>query len=524
MYPLGTDTAVGSRFRDNHFIDLASVQQVWGLPQTFLQDCPMDLAAILPKNVAELLDEIAADVGTTQELVFSMVLATSAIAVQGVFNVQHPNAALKPIPASLFILCVAASTQRKSTVLEILTEKIEDYQKSQSKSDTQIKVKEAQYRGWQKKCQEILVQIEEKFHDQEKVTEFQAKLELLEAVKPERGKSGTNLINRDASLSALLQGAEMQSPSTSSVLHEARDMLSLLRRWTGTLNQLWDGATIKRDRIATVPVLQFDPRFSLGWIIQPKRWKEYVTNHGEDFLESGLGGRVLVVACPDRKLTGEVRRHSIARTARDRHDARIGKLLDMFDEKLKAGEVDVRQELKRSMGANDLFMKTCSWIDRNLDRGGYFADIPEFGGRCAENIMRIAAILHVIEDCDRTEISEDIMRSAILVMRFMAEQHLKMFGDLRKPVGEVYAKKVEQYLLQCFNSGMQQPISVRMIQQRVGSQEIRSKREHVTAALEILANRRIVLPYFDTKGIVAVALNWNHFNGLNRAVSFLSPM
>lgn len=99
MHELGTDSAVGSRFREKCIVDQASALQAWGLPQELLQKRQTDLAAILPKDVAELLDEIVADVGATQELVFSMLLATSAIAVQGMFNIQHPNADMKPIPA-----------------------------------------------------------------------------------------------------------------------------------------------------------------------------------------------------------------------------------------------------------------------------------------------------------------------------------------------------------------------------------------------------------------------------------------
>jgi Protein of unknown function (DUF3987) len=521
MYNYGMESAMGSRF--NEPVDGELAVQAWGLPQELLQNHQVDLAAILPKDVAELLDEIVADVGATQELVFSMILATSAIAVQGVFNVQHPNADMKPIPASLFVIGIAGSTQRKSTVLECLTEEFEAYQKSESKSDIRIKVQEAQYRGWSKKYEKICTQIEENFDDPEKVTELQGKLEELETVKPERGKSGINLINRDTSLPALLDGTEMQSPNTSSVLHEARDMLSQLRRWMATLNLLWDGATIKRDRPATKPVFQFEPRFSLAWLTQSTRWKEYLLENGGDFLESGLGGRVLAVTCPDRKPTGEIRRHSIARNARDRHNARIRKLIVMFDENLKSGKVNERAELTRSSGANELFMKVRSWIDFNLDCSGYFKDIPEFGGRCAENIMRIAAVLHAIAGCNGTEISEDIMRSAILVMRFLADQHLTMCGDLRKPAGELYAKKVEQYLLLCFNSGMRQPIPVRMIQQNVGSREMRKKREYVTDALEILARKSIVGPIYGRGGsIVAVNLNWDHFSRLNRPVGFLS--
>jgi len=517
-----TDSAFGSRFRDRLTSQRKPALLAWGLPEEFPQDYKKNLADFLPRNAAELVDEMVAEIGATQELIFSLLLGTSAITAQGVFDIQHPNADLKPIPASLYVVCVAGSAQRKSTVLEVLSESITEYQKSQSKNDVQLQVQAAQQRGWKKKCQEIESQIEEHFDSPEKIEELKQRLDALSKLRPECGKSGVNLVNRDTSLSALIQGTEMQSPSTSSVLHEARSMLPLLNRWMATLNELWDGAPIKRDRITMDPVLQFGPRFSIAWIIQPGVWRKYLKSDGVDYLESGLGGRVLVMACPKRTMTGETRRHSIARKARDRHNANMTKLLNVYDEKLKAGKADVRDVLKRSEKANNLFANTCSWIELNMDSNGYFANIPELGGRCAENIMRIAAVLHVIEGCPGLEISEDIMLSAILVMRFMAEQHQKIFGDLRKPVVEVYADKAEEYFLRCFNSGMMHEISVRTIQQYIGSSEIRSKREHVTHALEVLARRGAVRCHYGIKQLESVTLNWNYFDRLRQSFTFLT--
>lgn len=516
-----------SRWNREPLITSQSADQTpWGLSLELLQNCQGDLASILPKDVAELLDEMVADVGTTQELVFALILSTSAIAVQGVFDVQHLNAGMKPIPASLFVIGIAGSTQRKSTVLQILTKVYEDYQRSEAQSDLKVKVREALCRGWRKKCNELYAQIEGSFNDAEKVVELAAQLAELEAVMPGRGKSGINLVNRDISLSALLQGIETQSPSTSSVLNEARDILSQLQRLMGKLNELWDGLTIKRDRTTTEPVLQFDPRFSMTWIIQPKKWYEYIRDNGVDYLESGFGGRTLVVVCPERKPTGEIRRHSIATTARDRHNSRIKKLIDLFDSKLKSGSVNNRDVLIRSEGANEQYLKTCSWVEVNLNKGGYFEHIPEFGGRCAEQIMRIAGILHVIAGCEGTEISEKITRSAILVMRFMAEQHKRLFDGLRKPLGEYYAEKVQQLILQCFNVGEVQPITVRYVQQRAWVDGSRLKKYQVIEALKALANHGIIQLVRGHRGrddIVSFWLNREHFIRLSRPVGFFSP-
>lgn len=278
------------------------------------------------------------------------------------------------------------------------------------------------------------------------------------------------------------------------------------------INDMCDGTPVKRDRASSVAVLQFAPRLSLVWALQPKRWKAYVNDNGEDFLDSGTGGRALIVDCPDRKHSGEIRRHAIATRARDRHYSRLKRCLAIFDEKLKSGDVNKRIVLYCSDAAREQWFATTSWIEVNLNPGGYFAHTKEFGGRCAENILRVAAVLHGITGCDGTEISSDIMRSAISVMRFFAEQHLKMFGELRTPVQERHAANVEEYLKRYFVNGFVNMIPIRTIQNgTLGGRELRSRKEHVVAALEVLERRSVLRIHYGLNGPVSVSLSYDYF-------------
>lgn len=145
------------------------VPMEWGLSPELLQANRGDLFSVLPRDVAELVDEIVADTGATSELVLAMVLGTSAIGVQCVYDIQPPHMNMKPIPASLFVIGIAGSTQRKSAVLNLLTEAYVEYQQSEAVSEVRDTVQNARLRGWKADRQQIVEEIEAHYKDAQKV-------------------------------------------------------------------------------------------------------------------------------------------------------------------------------------------------------------------------------------------------------------------------------------------------------------------------------------------------------------------
>ncbi|CAJ0802585.1 hypothetical protein LMG7141_04130 [Ralstonia condita] len=109
-------------------------------------------------------------------------------------------------------------------------------------------------------------------------------------------------------------------------------------------------------------------------------------------------------------------------------------------------------------------------------------------------------------------------------MIFYTEQHIALFGDINTPIEERHAAIVLQLLKRFFNEWefhyvpySNRVVTVRKIQQYVGTQEIRSKRTHVVDALAFLERQRIVSPLSDAKGdILGVTLNDDYFRNQTR--------
>lgn len=145
------------------------IQKEWGISPELLQGNRDALISVLPHDVVELVDEIVADTGATSELVLAMVLGTSAIGVQCVYDIQPPHMNMKPIPASLFVIGIAGSTRRKSAVLNLLTEAYVEYQQSEALSEVHDTVQNARLRGWKADRQQIVEEIEAHYKDAQKV-------------------------------------------------------------------------------------------------------------------------------------------------------------------------------------------------------------------------------------------------------------------------------------------------------------------------------------------------------------------
>ncbi|KST73066.1 hypothetical protein WS76_02080 [Burkholderia humptydooensis] len=192
---------------------------------------------------------------------------------------------------------------------------------------------------------------------------------------------------------------------------------------------------------------------------------------------------------------------------------------------LRAGKVE-RTILALGDSAEEQFCKTLAWIEENRAEHGYLANIPEFANRMPENILRIAANLHVIEQREGTEIQRDILLSAIRLMIFYTEQHMALFGDIHMPLEEKHARAVLEYLRVEFNKYEARGthwtswiVTVRQIQQFIGKTEIRSKRDYVVDALHVLADAGIMrLNFGPSEKVVSVQLLESHFGAPHKEV------
>ncbi|WP_238500783.1 MULTISPECIES: DUF3987 domain-containing protein [Ralstonia] len=496
-------------------------EKPFGLPLEMAQFDRQDISSVLPRNARALHDEVHAVTESVPELITTVMLSSTAVATQCLFDVAYLD--MIQCPPSIAGIFVAGSGSRKTKSFLELTEAHRDFQAAESDGPQDQYELKAELKIWEARERSLLKKIDESLNSEEQLDKLKEQYAALLKAKPGVAKTAANIMHKDVTYPSLARSIEVQSPCTSWMSEEATSILPDLRRLMPHLNSAWDGTLMQRARIASDPVYQAAPRFSICWGMQPKRWAAYVRDLGEDFVDVGMGPRALIAVCRPVKPNPNPRRVSVVREARNRHNANLAGMFNRHARAMRSGKIE-RTTLTLSAAAQTQFDLTLRWIAENRTGNGYLAKIPEFANRIAENTLRVAANLHVIEERQGTEIGLDILQSAIQLMIFYTEQHIALFGDINTPIEERHAAIVLQLLKRFFNEWefhyvpySNRVVTVRKIQQYVGTQEIRSKRTHVVDALAFLERQRIVSPLSDAKGdILGVTLNDDYFRNQTR--------
>lgn len=389
-----------------------------------------DIFELFPRHTRELMEELAQATEAVPELVVSMVLGTSAIAVQALFDVQRNGR--RPRSCGLYVLAVARSGQRKTTLLNEVMRVYWAFQAANLQSEQGAIDQQTDQRVWELSVSACEAQIKKSFEDPVRLKELTEMYKKLQAAKPKEIKVGDNLVMTDMSWAGLVKSLDTGSPATAVVNDEAGDFLPQLTRMTPRLNSIFDGSPIKRVLATVAGVSQTDPRLSLVLAVQPKRWRLYLIENAEDFAETGLGPRTLLTVCRERQRRVRSMHYEVPRTARDRHDATIARLLKVYGEKLKDADL-TRTVLTFSSEAELQLQATADWLEAQSAGDGLMSTIQAYAHRCAENVARVAAILHVLENNEVTVISIETLLCAIAIVRQYALNYREQFGYLSIP-------------------------------------------------------------------------------------------
>ena len=492
-------------------------EKPFGLPLALFQFDRRDISTVLPPIARALHDEVqVAAGGVPAEQIVTVLLGTISVATQCLYDVEYHEKI--HCPTSLFTIYIAGSGKRKSTINNELTRAHREFQDSEHAEPNVQYEHQAKMRVWEAKKRALNKKIDESLDNDAELEIIQAQLAEHLKKKPKVVKAASNIVELDITFAALSQNIESQSPCTSWVNDDASAVLPRLKSLSSNFTRLWDGSVHKRNRTENV-AYQADPRLAIAWGMQPKRFGKHIQENGEDFLDVGLAPRALIAACRSLQPNLTTSNVKVVREARDRHYANVMQMFTRYAEMLRAGKIE-RETLTLSPQALQQFNATLQWIEINKQVGKALEKIPEFANRLAENILRVAANLHVIEERDGTEIDLDVLQSAIQLMVFYTEQHIAIFGSINVPIEEKYAAKVLEFLSKKFNywevtytPSHARIVGVREVQQRVGSTEARSKKEHIIVALEYLQRQGVIYAKHGPQGLVSVMLNDSYFRG-----------
>ena len=365
------------------------------------EPCPVQaLGGILEPAVERMAEVIA----VPQALAAQSVLATSALATQGHAGLQLDG---RNYPLSLYLITVAASGDRKTAADRWALLPARQWEREQWQ---RYREQLARYRAAQRQMQRIKP----------------ADPDSANGVPLEAEPSAPRLITTDPTIEALIKGLCNDLPSMGLFCDEGGQFLgsstmsrdNRLKAVT-TLSSLWDGSPIDCARsMAGESLRAYDRRLSLHLMLQPYLAMQLLS----DPLLQGQGilGRCLITW--PTSLAGQRSYQSVDLSkdpALKRYHHRLSVLFHQ-PWSLSADGAFRLSPLTLSPLARRRWIDLHDAIEAQLGEFGELASVRPSGSKAADNLLRVAGILAVVEESGVVDV-DHIQRASALVGYYLTE-------------------------------------------------------------------------------------------------------
>ena len=350
------------------------------------------------------VERMAEVIGVPQALAAQSVLAASALATQGHAGLQLDG---RNYPLSLYLITVAASGDRKTAADRCALLPARQWEREQWQ---RYREQLARYRAAQRQAQRI-----KPGHP-----------EPANGMSLEAEPSAPRLITTDPTIEALIKGLCHDLPSMGLFCDEGGQFLgsstmsrdNRLKAVT-TLSSLWDGSPIDRARSMVGESLRaYDRRLSLHLMLQPYLAMQLLS----DPLLQGQGilGRCLMTW--PTSLAGQ-RSYQAVDLSKDaalkRYHHRLSALFYQPWSLSADGALQL-SKLSLSPLARRRWIDLHDAIEAQLGEFGELASVRPNGSKAADNLLRVASILAVVEESSVVEV-DHIQRASALVGYYLTE-------------------------------------------------------------------------------------------------------
>lgn len=411
-----------------------------------------------------LVQKSAKHLQAHESMVVMGLLGALSCAAQGAYDVERPSGA-KNIPVSLYLLTIADPSERKTSVDDYFFKPLRDFESKNLESHLEENYKyHREYKKWdlERKVieKEFIKSI--KNEDEESRIKFNDKIDELLKIMPVK-PVGPRFIYDDTTPEALLEDMYNNRSLACLVTSEANSVLNG-RALTALhhINSLWSKSGARIDRISKPSFfLDENARLTLALMTQNSVVKQFIESKGEKAKGTGFLSRMLVSSPP--RLSG-TRSYSLDNEVPkpeeyEKYKERILKLITQVDKiwNSKVSADPLKPEVLRfNDSAKRLWREYADQIEerQNIDGIYYFA--TDHAGKLMENITRVAALMHLLEN-DDLQISELTLESAYNLVLQLSANYMVCFCP--KPD---LVKKVERLVHYLFMKSKQEKMAFGM--------------------------------------------------------------
>ncbi|RJT18637.1 YfjI family protein [Buttiauxella izardii] len=383
----------------------------------------------LPTFAQRLISYIHYKTGAAAELILIVLLGVMALACQDKFDVQLKNGRTF---TSLYLMLLARSGSRKSTVFKLLMEPIYRLEK-ELKDDFLVKEKlyEIKRASWKAE----LKKLNKQFNKADAVDENDAlkaieECQIREPVEPVRPR----LIIHDSTIEGLIKVLALGSPSLMLGSDEAGGLFgSNLFRNTPALNSAWGEGRISDSRASRESYDADDVRLTILMLLQSEIFNDsMVGKQGKGIRSTGCLARFLLV---DLEQIPELCNIPDACSWSD--EAVLEEFFCLLTKHMQDGIKRREKNEERicvtfSPEAQVAWNSQSGEIQEKIKKGGELHHYDDFGARFMEHASRIAAVMQMFITPDSPIITKETLVSAFKITEWFINHLMMKIDSTRK--------------------------------------------------------------------------------------------
>ena len=386
---------------------------------------------ILPTFVQRLISYIHYKTGARAELILIVLLGVMAFSCQDKFDVQIKNGRTF---TSLYLLLLARSGSRKSTVFKALMETIHQMEKELKNIFLEKeKFYELKKTSWDTELKELKKQFSKAVRQKVDVAETREALE-------ECQKSGPvapvrkYLTKNDSTSEGLKKTLALGSPSLMLGSDEAGGVFdSSLFRDISVLNSLWGEGRISDSRASRDSYDVDDVRLTILLLLQPAIFNDFLGKQGKKLKNSGFLARSLLI---DLEQIPEL--CDIPDICSWSDEPGLDGFFSILVKHLQDGiqrreNNEERICITLSEEAKALWETQNKRIRELMQPGGDLHHYDDFGSRIMEQATRIAAVMQIFITPDSPIITRDTFLSAAKISEWCITHLILKVDSTRRP-------------------------------------------------------------------------------------------
>ncbi|MBU5686891.1 YfjI family protein [Citrobacter sp. S44_ASV_140] len=386
----------------------------------------------LPTFAQRLIRYIHYKTGAAAELILIVLLGVMAYACQDKFDVQLKNGKTF---TSLYLLFLARSGSRKSTVFRLLMEEIYRLEK-ELKDDFLLKAKvyEQKFASWEVELKEYKKQYSKAIRQKNGVTETLEALEECHARKPV-APIRKFLTKNDSTSEGLRKVLAQGSPSLMLGSDEAGGLFDgNLFRNTPVLNSLWGEGKIADSRASRDSYDVDDARLSMLLMMQPGLFDYYLGKQGKIAKDSGWLARLLPIDMEQIPELCNIPDDACSWSDEPELEEFFSILTKHLQDGMRRrGKNEERICITLSEEAKTLWDTQSQRIRELMKLGEDLHHYDDFGARFMEHASRIAAVMQMFITPDLPIITKETLASAFKITEWCLNHLIVKIDSTRKP-------------------------------------------------------------------------------------------